>query len=43
MTVFGYPARERREAFRTLAAMNRLARIAGPLEKLVADHGEDRR
>jgi hypothetical protein len=41
--VFGYPARERRESFRTLAAMNRLARIAGQLEDLVAEHGEDAR
>jgi UDP-3-O-[3-hydroxymyristoyl] glucosamine N-acyltransferase len=43
VTVFGYPARERRESFRTLAAMNRLARIAGRLEDLVAEHGEDPR
>jgi UDP-3-O-[3-hydroxymyristoyl] glucosamine N-acyltransferase len=40
-TVFGYPARERREAFRALAAMNRLARIASRLERLVAEHGKD--
>ena len=42
-TWFGYPARERREAFRALAAMYRLARISGRLEKLVKEHGEDAR
>ncbi len=42
-TVFGYPARERREYLRTLAAMNRLARIAGQLEHLVEQHGQDTR
>lgn len=39
-TVFGYPARERREYLRTLAAMNRLARIVGELEDLVHTHGQ---
>ena len=34
-TVFGYPARERREYLRTLAALNRLARVARELERLV--------
>lgn len=42
-TVFGYPARERREQLRTLAAMNRLARIAGRLERLVEADGQDAR
>jgi len=42
-TVFGYPARERREYLRTLAAMNRLARIVGKLEDLVDEHEQESR
>jgi len=42
-TVFGYPARERREYLRTLAATNRLVRIASQLEHLVEQHGQDTR
>lgn len=42
VTVFGYPARERREALRSLAALNRLARIAGDLERLVRPREQNR-
>jgi UDP-3-O-[3-hydroxymyristoyl] glucosamine N-acyltransferase len=41
-TVFGYPARERREALRSIAALNRLARIAGELESLVTKREQGR-
>ena len=42
-TMFGTPAREHREQLRTLAALNRLARIARELEDLVRRHGQDTR
>ncbi len=42
-TVFGYPARERRQYLRTLAATNRLARIADRLERLVEERDQEGR